>query len=89
MRTIALLALLSLSACAETPAAQCPVAERGAWTVVSPAEGRPGLETADICDEQVTDALNYAACEDRASAFNAELAEQGEPPMYFVTWSEE
>jgi hypothetical protein len=89
VKAIALLALLSLSACAETPAAQCPVAERGAWTVVSPAEGRPGLETADICDEQVTDALNYVACEDRARAFNAELAESGEAPIYFVMWSEE
>jgi hypothetical protein len=87
MRTLLLVCLLA--GCAEHQPAACPVAERGAWTVVSAAEGHPGLETADICDEQLTDYLNHAACEDRARAFNAELAESGNPPVYFVMWSEE
>lgn len=78
-----------LAGCAEHQPAACPVAERGAWTVASAAEGRPGLVTADICDEQVTDDLNHAACQDRAKSFNAELAEGGNPPVYFVMWSEE
>ena len=90
IKSLSLLALLSLQGCAAaTPAASCPVAERGAWVVVSAAESHPGLITADICDEHVTDELNHAACEERARAFNRELAESGNPPAYFVIWSEE
>ena len=97
MIRLALVALLAFG-CAEQHPANCPVAERGAWVVVSSTANltgpdltgpRPGLLTADICDEQTSDEANRLACEDRARAFNAELAEGGNPPVYFVMWSEE
>ena len=91
-RLLALCLLLPACGAAATPAPSCPTAERGAWTVAwsgTDAKGKPILVTADICDEQLTDKANEAACHDRADAFNAELAQRGDLPIYFVTWSEE
>ncbi len=91
-RFLALCLLLPACGAAATQAPSCPPAERGAWTVAwsgTDAKGKPILVTADICDEQLTTEANETACRDRADAFNAERKAAGDPPMYFVTWSEE
>ena len=85
--------LLWVAGCAgQHPEAACPVAERGAWVVGwtgVDASGRPRLELAEICDEQLTDAGNESRCRERAEAYNRERAEQGDPAIYFAMWDEE